>query len=495
MSLKVNLLVLISGILLLTGTNAEAQFRQNRTRPRTTTSSQTGLNPVHEKTKEEAQAALGRGEFQRTIDLTSSVIRSNSRDDVAYYLRASAHAELGLMKKDVKLLRRGIADAREAIRLKGRKNSIYYIPYFYGMTSLATLEDRPEHAEVVVTYATKVINQAGIKEMDKAHLLYQRGRANVVLQKQDEAIADFAAAAKALPDQLSFQLELADAYARVGKSDKAIETFEAAIKSFPDLPVVYNNRGMFLQRQGKPAEAIADFTQALELNPKFYFALTNRGFSLLKSGDATAAENDLTATLKLNSNQPRAYGLRASARLSLGRIEEGIADHEKSVELDPKNPIAWADLGYARFFAGRYADSVTAFDQAIELDEGRRYLNPWRYLAMAKAGEGDAAKEKFTELIQADAAKRDWIDHLLVFLSGQIDGDTLIKSVNMQPSVKTAQLCEAHFFIAEMQTMTGETDAAAEHFKLAIDTGAKQLAAYRGASFALKKVATSSGSN
>jgi lipoprotein NlpI len=363
------------------------------------------------------------------------------------------------------------------------------------MTSLATLEDRPEHAEVVVTYATKVIGQSDIKEMDKAHLLYQRGRANVVLQKSDEAIADFAAAAKALPDQLSFRLELADAYARVGKSDEAIKTFEAAIKSFPDVPVVYNNRGMFLQRQGKPAEAIADFTQALELNPKFYFALTNRGFSLLKSGDAAAAENDLTATLKLNSNQPRAYGLRASARLSLGRIEEGIADHEKSVELDPKNPIAWADLGYARFFAGRYADSVKAFDKAIELDEGRRYLNPWRYLAMAKAGDGEAAKEKFAKLIQADASKRDWIDHLLVFLSGQIDGDTLIKSVNTQPSVKTAQLCEAHFFIAEMQEMTGETDAAAEHFKMAIDTGAKQLAAYRGASFALKKVATSSGSN
>lgn len=494
MNMRVMSISLSAAMTFLACSSVEAQFRRSGSRPRSTTS-RSGLNPIHEKTKTEAQSAYQRGDLQRTIDLTSSVLRANSRDDVAYYLRASARVDLGLRQKDVRTVRAGIVDAREAIRLKGRTNYIYYIPYFHGMTTLAKLEDRPAHAEVVVTYATKTVNQAGIKREDKAHLLYHRGRAHVALGKMDEAVADFKAAVQSLSGQIGFHMDLADALAVAGRSNEAADAYKTAIARFPDEPIVYNNRGMFLQRQGNSTDAIADFTQTLQLNPKAFYAMTNRGFALLKSGHPSAAENDLTASLKLNPNQPRAYSLRASARLAQGRIAEGLADHEETVKRDPKNSVARADLGYARFFAGDYSGAVKSFDNAIELDPARRYLNPWRHLSMAKSGKADAAKAKFAEIIQADASKRDWIDHLLAYLGGQIDDATLIQSINDKPGVKMPQLCEAYFFIAERHHMAGEAVTATEHFRQAIETGVKQLAAYRGANFALKKVSPAADNN
>jgi tetratricopeptide (TPR) repeat protein len=486
MKLRAILVGLSATLILLTTTPVQAQFRRfgNQLRiPR----SRSGLNPVHERTKTAAQAAYQRGDYQRAIDLTSSVLRANTRDDVAYYLRASARVDMALQQESKQLMRSGIADAREAIRLKGLDNPIYYIPYLYGMTSLSMLEKQNKHAEVAEKYAGQAINRAGVRAEDKAHLLFQRGRARVYLKKHNEGISDFKTAIRLVPSQIGFHLDLADAYAKADRVDEAVDAYRRAMTRFPDEPVVYNNRGMFLQRQGKSTAALADFTRALQLNPRYYYAYTNRGFTLLQAGDAAAAENDLTASLKLNSKQPTVYGLRASARLSRGMIDEAITDHQQVLRLTPNNPVAHANLGYARFYSGDYAGARRSFGKAVELDAKLRHVNPWRYLSMALAGEEDAARSRFSATIDANAKKRNWIDNLLSYLSGQIGDDELLKSVNDIPGVKTAQLCEAHFFIAQRHSMAGETEIADKHFRQAIETGQKQLAAFRAANFALKK--------
>ena len=98
MKMRVISTALAAVMTLLASSSVEAQFRRFRP-PSRSIPSRSGVNPIHEKTKIEAQSAYQRGDFQRTIDLTSSVLRANARDDVAYYLRASARVELGLQKK------------------------------------------------------------------------------------------------------------------------------------------------------------------------------------------------------------------------------------------------------------------------------------------------------------------------------------------------------------------------------------------------------------
>src|SRR5689334_6829312 len=69
--------------------------------------------------KKEAETAYQSGDFQKCIDLTTKVLSTNPKDHVALYLRASAHVELGVVRRDGKELRAGIEDARESLRSGG----------------------------------------------------------------------------------------------------------------------------------------------------------------------------------------------------------------------------------------------------------------------------------------------------------------------------------------------------------------------------------------
>ena len=85
-------------------------------------------NPEHEQKKTQAQSAYQAGDFPKTIELMDAVLKENPRDPVAYYLRGSARVDLGARTYDTKLVRDGVADAREAIRYDTQQTSLYYLP-------------------------------------------------------------------------------------------------------------------------------------------------------------------------------------------------------------------------------------------------------------------------------------------------------------------------------------------------------------------------------
>lgn len=481
---------LVLGLTLGMQSAAEAQFR----RPQPTQPSTSRVNPVHERSKTEAEQAYQKGDYNRAIELTSSVLRAAPQDHVAFYLRASARIEKGGRERDAKLVRDGVADAREAIRYGGAEKKMYYIPYLYGMTELSVVEDRKDHAEIALKVADQTLSNTGLSDEDKAHLHYQRGRIRARLEQPAEAAADFEKAIQLDNKQLGFHIALADLYVATRQAAKAEAAFNNTVKAFPNQAVVYNNRGNFLQAHGKPSEAIVDFTRALELDPTFYTALTNRGFVLLRMGDAEAAEGDLSASIRQNANQPVAYGLRAAARLAQGRIAEAIADHQQVVRLTPNNPIAHADLGFDHFFAGDYANALTSFDKALTLDPQLRFLQPWRYLSAARKGTPAADLQKQFANLAGDAEKRDWAGKVLSFLTGETTADALLASVDSaNQRLQADQKCEAHFFIAEKLSLDNNAEVAAEHYRQALESKSTHLSAYRGAKFALEKLNVAAG--
>jgi tetratricopeptide (TPR) repeat protein len=446
-------------------------------------------NPVHERLKKDAQAAYEKGDYPRTIELTSMVLRANPRDHVAYYFRANAKLEQGLASQKPALLREAIADARQAVGLAADQDVVYYLPYLYGMTNLSAMEGRKEHAEVTLKVATQVLASPRWKPGDRANLFYQRALAQLQLKSPDAAAKDFSEAVRLDKKHLASYFGLAGAYATAGKTDKATAAFGQAVAAFPNDPVVYNNRGQFMQEHGKYDEAVADFTRAVELQPKFTVAYINRGFALMESGDLESAETDFTAVLKVDANQPMVYGLRGSARLSQGKIKEAIADHEQVVRLDPRNSVAHGDLGFARYFNGEYADATRAFNQAVSLDEKLRYLDPWRFRALELQDKPDDAKALFDEVAKKDAKDRDWVDNLLAYLSGSQNAEGLLKAAESpDAAIKDARGCEAHFFIAERASQAGRVEEAKTHYEKSLASKSRHLSAYRGAQFAVKKL-------
>uniref|UniRef100_A0A7C4LLL1 Tetratricopeptide repeat protein n=1 Tax=Schlesneria paludicola TaxID=360056 RepID=A0A7C4LLL1_9PLAN len=444
-------------------------------------------NPEHERLKQDAEIAYQNSDFARCIDLTGRVLAQNPRDHVALYLRASARVELGALQRNVKEVRAGIEDAREAMRHGGLDQINYYLPYFYGMTALSQLEGRKDHAQVVVTYAAKLLARADLSPEEKANLLYQRATAYVALQELEAAAKDFRAAAVEMPSHLGARLGLADVYVQMQQPAKAEAAFTAAVESAPDNPLVYNNRGMFFQQEGKLREARNDFSKALELNPNFAVAYTNRGFVAMSEGDPFAAEADFTSSLKIDPNQPMVYSLRGTARLAQGNPQGCLADYNHVLRFDPRNPVAQADAGFAKYLAGDYAGAAAAFAQAVATDANLRYLNPWRYWALVKAGQADAANAQLSRMLSQPPQDKDWIDTVLRFLAGQLDEQRLLAAIEQQDGpLRDAQLCEAHFFLAEKKSREGDSPAATRHYQQALDTKQVHLSAYRGAMYALK---------
>ncbi|GAB4137524.1 MAG: hypothetical protein Tsb009_05110 [Planctomycetaceae bacterium] len=472
-------------VLLLTETSLPGQLRIFRRRNSPTPLNR--VNPAHEKAKTEADQAYSQGNYQRTVELTNQVLAQNPLDHVAYYLRASARAELAISKNDARELRNAIADAREAIRLGGSKNPMYYLPYLYGMTNLSVIESRPEHAKIAVSVANQVIQLPTVKAEDKANLYYQSGTANVVLKKYDAASKDFSTAMKLSPTHLGAYLGAADAYAKAGQQQKALGAYNAAVKAFPDNPLVFNNRGMVLQQANKLGDAIVDFTRAIELNEKYQYAYTNRGYCLLLSDDPKAAEADFTTSLKIDPSQAMVYGMRATARLQQGKIQDAIADNRMVVKLTPRNPQAYVDLGFVLFHAGDFAAAEKAFQQALSLNANQRHLNPWRFLAIERSQNQAAAIEKFKSSLSKPPANRDWIDHLIGYLAGKTTEKELLESINTKDnSQKTAQLCEVHFFVGLRNSANGQKAAAQQSFQKSLATKQTHLSAYQGSKLALK---------
>ncbi len=447
-----------------------------------------GANPEQERMKSDAENAYQNGEFPKAIELTTKVLAQNPKDHVALYLRASSRVELGQMRRDLKDVRGGIEDAREAMRHGGTDQINYYLPYFYGMTTLAQMENRKEHADVVVTFGSQILARTNIKPEDRANLLYQRAAAYLFQRNVESASKDYEAAIKLVPTHVGARLGLADCYIQLKNLEQAETAFNAAAEAVPNNPLVFNNRGMFFQQQGKTQKAIADFSRAIELDADYAVAYTNRGFASMAEGNLVAAENDFSAALKIDPSQPLVYSLRGTARLSQGNAKAAMEDYAQVLSADGKNPIAHVDLGFAKYFSGDFAGAAASFEQAITLEANLRYVLPWRYWALVKAGQGGVATTKLGDALTKPADKKDWADHLLVFLAGKSTEQEVINAAdNKEETLKQAQLCEAFYFSGEKRTVAADMGGATQYYQQAIATKQSHLSAYRGSQFALRQ--------
>lgn len=448
------------------------------------------VNSAHERLKEQAKQAYAQHKYQRVVDLMNAVLRDDPRDHFAYYYRGSARAELGAAARNSKLTRQGIADARQAIALDGAKTAYYYLPYLYGMSNLTAIEGRKDHAETAVKVAAQVLRKANLSSTDKANFYYQQGYAYKALGKFDDAAKAFQTAIQNSRVHLASHLEAANVYALAGKTAEAKAQYDLAARTFSDNSTVFNLRGVFLQSQGKYKDAYADFSKVISLNRNSATGYLNRGFCSLGLGNAKAAEADFTTSLRLNNRQPLAYVMRARARMAQSDLAGATADNRAALALAPKDADTHAQLGFCQLFSGKNADAVTSFQKALTLNANMRYLAPWQFVAMDRAGRKEEALKLFDKPLAKAAADRNWGDNLLAYLAGKIDAKTLLTAVDQTDTAKkAAQTCEAHFFIGARHQAAGETGPALQQFKSALATNQRQLSAYRGAELASRSLA------
>ena len=443
----------------------------------------------HDSLRQEATKSFDQGNWQKVVAIAARILQDNPKDYAAMHLLGSARIEMGIATQNARLIRQGITDARQAITDAGSKADFnYYLPYLYGMTNLSKIEGQPSHAQVSAQIATQLLGHPRITTEQKANTLYQRGLAHSAQKKTPEAVQDFRQAIAIVPKHMAAYLAIADAYAETGKTEQAIQSYAEIVRAFPEDALVYNNQGMFYQNIGRGNDAIRAFTKAIQKNPQYHIAVTNRGYTWLEGGKPAEAERDFSASLRIDPNQPPVYGMRGSARLVQGNWKGALEDYNMVVRAHPNDAIAHADAGFARFFGKDYAGALAEFNRAVQLDPSARFIQPWRCWTMVRMNRTSEAASLAQASRAKTASQRDWIDHLILYHVGEITGDELLNRIDRRdPKVQAAQLCEARFFIAEHLAKRGDGQKAAQNYEQALRTGEKQLSAFRGASYALRR--------
>lgn len=445
-------------------------------------------DPAHDAQRQAATKAYDVGNWQGVIEATNPIITANPKDNIALHLRGSAKIELAIIMGDAVMIREGITDARTAISAASKPEFNYYLPYLYGMTNLTRIEDQSSHAQVAVGIADQLLPQAGITAEQKSNVYYQRALAKAAMKQTDAAVSDFNAALAANPKHIASYMAMADLYTEMKRHDEAIQAYSAAIKAFPDEPLVYNNLGMLYQSLKKYNEAVRAFTAALQKNPKYDIALTNRGYTWLQGGRPAEAEKDFAAALQLNPNQPAVQSLLGTSRLVQGKWQDAARDFDLIIQKTPEDVAAHVDAGFARYFGKDYAGAIQEFNKVIQMDSNARFINPWRVWTLMRSGR----KAEATGIAQSSRSRkeneRDWIDWVILFNMGDIPAEELAARVDKStPEIQTAQMCEARYFIAEQQLAQGKNQEAAANYEQALRTNKRELSAWRGASYALRK--------
>lgn len=444
--------------------------------------------PEHEAQREQANQAYSAGNWQQVIETASAILGKNDKDNIALHLRGSARIELGIVMGDVATIRAGITDARQAISAASDPDFNYYLPYLYGMTSLTQIENQPQHAQVTVNVAGQLLQTASITAEQKANVYYQRGLAFAAMKQTANAAQDFKQAIGAFPQHLAAYMAMADAYAEAKQDAEVLQTYQQAAAAFPKEPLVDNNRGMFHMNRKQLNDAIRAFTAALQKNPKFDVALTNRGYVWLEGGRPAEAEKDLLASLQLNPNQPAVRQMLGTAKLVQGRWQEAVQDYEAVIKATPNDPIVHADAGFAKFFGRDYAGALASFNKVSEISPDARFIDPWRTWTLMKLNRKAEATGIASSSRNRAEKDRNWIDWVILYHIGDITDADLINHVDRtEPAIQTAQMCEARFFIAEHQLIKGQRQEAANSYQQALATNKRELSAWRGASYALRK--------
>jgi len=146
--------------------------------------------------------------------------------------------------------------------------------------------------------------------------------------------------------------------------------------------------------------------EAARLDPADGPIQVSLGSMYFQRGDYTLGAAAWERALELAPNDAlvnRAIGSQLPIALGIERAEEGIALVERALyELDPLHPpYQWSSLGYPLYFAGRYAEAVEAL---------RKVPEPWieprllLALALAQAGEVQAARTEAAEVVRLDPA-------------------------------------------------------------------------------------------
>jgi tetratricopeptide (TPR) repeat protein len=234
-----------------------------------------------------------------------------------------------------------------------------------------------------------------------AALLLQLGQAYETLGRLDEAVATFAQARAAAPDDLSADFAIVEAYRQAGRVDDAFEALRAARARFPDDSRLLRLEAQVLQQAGRVDEAAALLKQggaadgrvtmvvalaqiyadagryddavavlgdAERRSPGDVLLKFQRGAVLERRRDFEGAERAFRDALALDPSHAPTLNYLGYMLADRGeKLDEAVSLLGRAVAIDPENGSYLDSLGWAHFRRAEYAEAREYLARAASL--------------------------------------------------------------------------------------------------------------------------------
>jgi len=195
-----------------------------------------------------------------------------------------------------------------------------------GVVQLAT--GQPEDAGVALDKAAKL-------DPANVDILYHRGRAHLLISK-----SSYEKMFKSDPNSWRVHQVLAQADAESDRHTDAIAEYQAAIKLVPQQPGLHEELGTEYRNAGQIEAADAEYRAELDLDPHNSTARYKLGSLQLERGKPEEAKSLIEAALQQNPRIPDAHYYLGRAEMQLGNDQAAVASFKTVLPADGNPEIA-----------------------------------------------------------------------------------------------------------------------------------------------------------
>jgi eukaryotic-like serine/threonine-protein kinase len=372
------------------------------------------------------------------------------------------------------------ADAENRLRRLPTKNAMAMTAYVEAQ-ALMDRNDIPANVTDAIDRLQQAVNAdhsfaPGYAALGSALLLrYERTRDASLIDRANTAIET----ALRLDSQLSAS-QYAFGYSQyaTGRREAAIAALQRAIALDPDNDGAHRLLGWRLYaNQGRMDEAVAELQRAVAIRPDSFENFYRMGtvfYVAARYGEAVDAYRRAT---ELQPRRADVYTNLGAAYHMLGDVKQAMGNYEHAIGLGVGDAQAFGNLAVTYFFNGRYEDALRTALEALRRDPNRASLQRDLGDYYAKVGRTHEARAAYTRAIElsrtlVEVNPRDTMAIMSIALCEAHLGDKLAadrhaaEALTLSPEDREVQMRAAKTYV-----LLGNTDAAYEHLRLAVERG------------------------
>jgi Tfp pilus assembly protein PilF len=238
------------------------------------------------------------------------------------------------------------------------------------------------------------------RDFEEAHRLMQ-------LNRSDDALRIMERLAAADPTNAVFRASLARAWRQRGNLPRAIELYRDAVGQTPEDPEAWYNLAAAFQDAGDQQKAGAAISEALRRDAKRPEAHNVLGIALASTGKMAEAKSEFDRAISIDPRNARAFNNLGNIYRAMNRAGDAEESYRRAMTLAPRYADPLNGMGALLVERDHPRDAIPLFDRAIELSPDYFEARLNRGVALAMAGDRDAAARELEGLVRATASRPD----------------------------------------------------------------------------------------